>query len=56
MSDLSYDVEQLYIDGLGARQISAELGCPLQIVTDILSEIGGIELEYDNPNQHCHYN
>jgi DNA-directed RNA polymerase specialized sigma24 family protein len=39
MSDLSYDIEQLYIDGLTARQIAAELECPLEIVLAALEEI-----------------
>lgn len=39
MSDLSYDIEQLYIDGLTARQISAELECPLEIVLNCLEEM-----------------
>ncbi len=39
MSDLSYDIEQLNIDGLTARQIAAELECPLEIVLGALEEI-----------------
>jgi hypothetical protein len=39
MSDLSYDIEQLYIDGLTVRQIAAELDCPLEIVLGFLEEI-----------------
>lgn len=34
MAELAYDIEQLYIDGLDAKQISRELDCPLQIVED----------------------
>jgi len=39
MSELSYDIEQLYIEGLTARQISAELGCPIELVLGALEEI-----------------
>jgi hypothetical protein len=39
MSDLCYDIEQLYIDGLTARQIAAELECPLEIVLNCLEEM-----------------
>jgi hypothetical protein len=37
---LFYDVEQLYIEGLSAKQIAAELGCPLDLVLEQLAEIG----------------
>ena len=39
MSDLSYEIEQLYIDGYTARQIANELECPLGIVLDMLESI-----------------
>jgi hypothetical protein len=39
MSELSYDIEQLYIEGLTARQIAAELECPLEIVLGALEEM-----------------
>jgi hypothetical protein len=39
MSDLCYDIEQLYIDGLTARQIAAELECPLEIVLGALEDM-----------------
>ena len=32
MSDLAYDIEQLYIEGFGARSIAVELKCPIEIV------------------------
>jgi orotate phosphoribosyltransferase-like protein len=32
MSDLSYDIEQLYIEGLNAGQIARELECPKELV------------------------
>lgn len=32
MSDLAYDIEQLYIEGLNARYIARELNCPVDIV------------------------
>lgn len=39
MIDLSYDIEQLYIDGQSARQIAKELECPLGVVMEWLSEL-----------------
>ena len=32
MADLAYDIEQLYIEGFGARSIAVELECPIEIV------------------------
>jgi hypothetical protein len=32
MSDLSYDIEQLYIDGLSAKSIARILDCPVEMV------------------------
>ncbi len=32
MSELAYDIEQLYIEGLNAGQIARELSCPKEIV------------------------
>lgn len=32
MKDLSYDIEQLFIEGLNAGQIARELDCPKEIV------------------------
>ena len=32
VAELSYDIEQLYIEGMSAWQIAQELNCPLGIV------------------------
>ncbi len=32
MSDLAYDIEQLYIDGLSAKNIARILDCPIETV------------------------
>jgi hypothetical protein len=40
MAELSYDIQELYIDGLGAKQIAAELGCPVEMVLGELAEMG----------------
>ena len=36
MSELAYDIEQLFIEGMSPTQIAKELGCPLSIVYDWL--------------------
>ena len=40
MSDLAYDIEQLYIDGMGAKRIAQMLDCPIEIVLGQLAEMG----------------
>jgi hypothetical protein len=32
MAELDYDIEQLFIDGLTAKQIAEQLDCPIEIV------------------------
>jgi len=39
MAELSYDIEQLYIEGFNSRAIAAELDCPLEIVLGALAEM-----------------
>jgi hypothetical protein len=45
MAELSYDIEQLYIDGLSARQISRQLECPVEQVLGFLNSIGVKDIE-----------
>lgn len=40
MSELSYDIEQLYIEGKNAGQIARELGCPKELVLGWIAEVG----------------
>jgi hypothetical protein len=40
MSDLAYDIEQLYIDGHSAKMIAALLECPIELVLGQLAEMG----------------
>jgi hypothetical protein len=40
MAELSYDIQELYIDGLSAKQIASELGCPVELVLRELAEMG----------------
>ena len=37
---LFYDIQELYIEGLGAKAIAAELNCPVELVLEQLEEIG----------------
>jgi len=36
MSELAYDIEQLYIEGYSPKTIAAQLGCPLTMIYDWL--------------------
>jgi hypothetical protein len=40
LSDVAYDIEQLYIEGEHPTKISKNLGIPLSMVYDWLSETG----------------
>ena len=40
MSDLAYDIEQLYIDGFSPSRIAKILECPVGLVFDWLEENG----------------
>lgn len=40
MKDLSYDIEQLYIDGFSPSRIAKILECPIGLVFDWLEENG----------------
>lgn len=40
MSDLAYDIEQLYIEGFSAKSIAAQLECPIEQVLGFLEDNG----------------
>ena len=40
MSDLDYDIEQLYIEGLTEKNIAKTLGCPVEMVYQWLENNG----------------
>ena len=40
IKDLAYDIESLYIEGLSAKAIAAELNCPIEQVLGFLESIG----------------
>lgn len=45
LSELAYDIEQLYIDGMHPTKIARELECPLSIVYDWLESVGMADQE-----------
>ena len=40
MADLSYDIQELYIEGHSAKMIAALLECPIELVLGELQEMG----------------
>ena len=40
MAELSYDIEQLYIEGHSAKVIAVMLECPIELVLGQLEEMG----------------
>ena len=47
ISELAYDIEQLYIEGLSAARIARELGCPKSIVEDWIKAQSVADLPQD---------
>ena len=49
MAELSYDIEQLYIEGHSAKVIAIMLECPIELVLGQLEEMGVADApkEYD---------
>jgi hypothetical protein len=50
IAELSYDIEQLYIDGMSARMIALTLDCPLTMVLAALEEMN-VEDVADTPQE-----
>ena len=40
MSDLAYDIEQMYIEGISPKRIAQILDCPIQMVYDWIDAEG----------------
>lgn len=47
MAELSYDIEQLYIEGHSAKVIAVMLECPVEIVLGQLEEMGVADAPQD---------
>ena len=50
MSEVAYDIEQLYIEGQHPTKIARTLGIPLSMVYDWLEEVGVSEDEEFSPH------
>lgn len=51
MADLVYDVQELYIDGMGAKAIAAQLECPVELVLQVLEDFGVEDSDVDYPEE-----
>lgn len=49
MSDLAYDIEQLYIEGHSAKMIARILDCPVELVLGAIQEMGVSDSEEYSP-------
>ena len=47
MSELAYDIEQLYIEGYSPKSISVQVGCTLEMVYDWLESNSVSEAKAD---------
>ncbi len=52
MADLSYDIQELYIEGHSAKVIAVMLECPIELVLAELEEMGVA----DSPQEYDPYN
>ena len=55
VADLTYDIEQLYIDGHSARMIALILECPIEVVLGQLQEMGVADSEQEDDEIYSPY-
>jgi hypothetical protein len=48
VAELAYDIEQLYIEGMGAKMIALTLDCPIEIVLGQLQEMGVADMPQED--------
>lgn len=51
VAELVYDIQELYIDGMGAKAIAVQLECPVEMVLQVLEEFGVEDSDVDYPDQ-----
>jgi orotate phosphoribosyltransferase-like protein len=49
VAELTYEIQELYIDGMGAKQIASELDCPVELVLQVLETFGVEDSDMDYP-------
>ncbi len=56
MKDLSYDIQELYIEGFNSRAIADELGCPIEVVLDALGAMNVADAPQEDTNPYATIN
>ena len=56
MKDLSYDIQELYIEGFNSRAIAEELGCPIEIVLGALEAMNVADTPQEDTNPYATIN
>ena len=56
MKDLSYDIQELYIDGFNSRAIAEELGCPIEVVLGALEAMNVADTPQEDTNPYATIN
>lgn len=51
VAELAYDIQELFIDGMGAKQIASELNCPIEMVLATLETFGVESTDTDYPEE-----
>jgi hypothetical protein len=55
MSELAYDIEQLYIEGYSPKSIAVQLDCPLTMIYDWLESNSVDEDVAEKPHNEDYY-
>jgi uncharacterized protein YjcR len=56
LSELAYDIEQLYIEGYSPKTIAVQLGCTVNLVYDWLNDNGVAESPQEDTSPYATIN
>lgn len=48
-AELEYDIQELYIEGMGAKRIAAELGIEVDTVLSVIESFGAVDSDQFDP-------
>jgi orotate phosphoribosyltransferase-like protein len=49
VAELEYDIQELYIEGMGAKRIADELGITLETVLSVIESFGAVDNDQFDP-------
>lgn len=49
LAELEYDIQELYISGMGSKRIAAELECPVELVLAAIESFGSLDHDELSP-------